>query len=376
MRQPAQYDTAIIGGGVGGLALAILLARAGKRVILYEKESYPFHKVCGEYISAESIPFLQSLGVDFDNPGLPRISKLVLTSPSGIRIQRPLDIGGTGISRYMLDSRLAQLAEASGVVVASPVKVTGITTDGLTFTVKSGPETIVARTVAGAWGKHANIDAQLGRDYKAKSRQDLYVAVKHHIQADYDPAIVEIHNFSGGYCGMSAIENGMVNMSYIVTADRLRLAGGIGAMEQTVLSGNPFLKHYFKTAHFIFRKPLTISHLHFGLKVPVTDGILMLGDAAGNIAPLSGNGMSMSLRSASLASTAIMAYLDGSLTQEAMEAQYAREYANAFSRRVMIARQIQFLFGKPGLTDFGFRLLRLFPGMVDAMGKLIHGVPF
>ncbi len=48
------YPCAIIGGGLGGLCLAIQLARQGVEVILFEKNSYPQHKVCGEYISMES----------------------------------------------------------------------------------------------------------------------------------------------------------------------------------------------------------------------------------------------------------------------------------------------------------------------------------
>ncbi|MBL0882546.1 MAG: FAD-binding protein, partial [Chitinophagaceae bacterium] len=52
------YDIAIIGGGLAGLTLAIQSAKAGYRTILFEKESYPFHKVCGEYIRMESYDFL------------------------------------------------------------------------------------------------------------------------------------------------------------------------------------------------------------------------------------------------------------------------------------------------------------------------------
>jgi flavin-dependent dehydrogenase len=53
MLDNSEYDCAIIGGGVAGLSLAILLAKDLKKVILFEKESYPYHKVCGEYISNE-----------------------------------------------------------------------------------------------------------------------------------------------------------------------------------------------------------------------------------------------------------------------------------------------------------------------------------
>jgi len=58
-----EFDIAIIGGGLAGLSLSIQCANAGYRTLLFEKETYPFHKVCGEYISNESFPFLEKLGV-------------------------------------------------------------------------------------------------------------------------------------------------------------------------------------------------------------------------------------------------------------------------------------------------------------------------
>ena len=70
------YDIAVIGGGLAGLTLAIQSANAGYQTILFEKESYPFHKVCGEYISMESYDFLSQCGVPLQEWDLPMISKL------------------------------------------------------------------------------------------------------------------------------------------------------------------------------------------------------------------------------------------------------------------------------------------------------------
>ncbi|MCW3086897.1 MAG: NAD(P)/FAD-dependent oxidoreductase, partial [Sediminibacterium sp.] len=72
--KPAEYEIAIIGGGLAGLTLAIQGADAGYKVILFEKETYPFHKVCGEYISMESWDFLQRCGVPLGDWSLPRIN--------------------------------------------------------------------------------------------------------------------------------------------------------------------------------------------------------------------------------------------------------------------------------------------------------------
>src|SRR5919107_2318014 len=105
----------IIGGGLAGLSLSIQLAKAGHKVILFEKEKYPYHKVCGEYISMESWDFLQTLGVPLQHLQLPRISTLQLTAPNGKTFETLLPLGGFGISRFKLDHYLANVAIQSGV---------------------------------------------------------------------------------------------------------------------------------------------------------------------------------------------------------------------------------------------------------------------
>jgi flavin-dependent dehydrogenase len=77
------YDIGIIGGGLAGLSLALLAANAGYTVVLFEKEKYPFHKVCGEYISYESYHFLHLLGLPLPGWNLPSIKKLVVSDTKG-----------------------------------------------------------------------------------------------------------------------------------------------------------------------------------------------------------------------------------------------------------------------------------------------------
>src|SRR5687767_5099418 len=102
------YDVAVIGGGLAGLALSIQCIRAGYSTIVLEKEKYPYHKVCGEYISFESWNFLQELGVPLSDMELPVINRVMISSPNGKYIEHPLPLGGFGISRYLLDDILAR----------------------------------------------------------------------------------------------------------------------------------------------------------------------------------------------------------------------------------------------------------------------------
>ena len=104
------YDVAIAGGGLAGLALSIQCAQSGYRTVLFEKEKYPFHKVCGEYISFESWNFLEELGVPLSQMNLPIIRRLLVTAPNGKELEQSLPLGGFGISRYKLDAILAEIS--------------------------------------------------------------------------------------------------------------------------------------------------------------------------------------------------------------------------------------------------------------------------
>ena len=111
MNANRKYDVAIVGGGLAGLSLSILLARKGYRICLFEKESYPFHKVCGEYISMESWDFLISLGLPLEDWDLPKIHQLILTAPNGESITEYChwaDLASAGIK---LDAALAAMAQ-------------------------------------------------------------------------------------------------------------------------------------------------------------------------------------------------------------------------------------------------------------------------
>src|SRR5215203_4468811 len=123
MEDPLKYDVAIIGGGLAGLALSIQLARKNYSVILFEKEKYPFHKVCGEYISMESWIFLENLGLPLSSLNLPKIDTLNLTAPNGKSFTTQLPLGGFGISRYTIDSLLSVIAKEIGVHLLEEAKV-------------------------------------------------------------------------------------------------------------------------------------------------------------------------------------------------------------------------------------------------------------
>lgn len=373
MAKATLYDCAIIGGGIAGLSLAILLAKAGKSVILFEQKKFPFHKVSGGYFSNEGIAFLASLGIDLAKRKLPAIERMIMSSPNGQSINVKLDVGGVGISRYDIDNELYHIALNAGVEVRTETRVKRVKFEHQQFHINLEDEMIYARTAAGAFGRSSNMDVSLGRNYKAQSEGKLFVAVEHHIQIPFDANFVEIHAFPRGYCGISAYGNGMVNLSYTTKASNLKTHDGISGLEQNVLSTNKFLARYFKEGKFIHAKPQTISHVFFEIKEAVTDHILMIGDAAGNIAPISGNGMSIAAHSAKLAGEAIIQYLNAGISLAQMEQEYNKAYHHHFAKRIKVSKQLTHLLINPWLTNAAFPFFKLFPFLVDYVSKQIHG---
>ncbi len=369
------FDCAIAGGGLAGLTLAVQLADAGYSVILFEKEKYPFHKVCGEYISMESYDFLERIGIPLSTMNLPMIREVKISSPNGNSITRKLDLGGFGISRYTLDSTLAALAVKKGVVLLEETKVSDIVFENDLFTIKTNQQLYQAKVACGAFGKQSLLDKKLGRVKKIENIN--YVAVKYHVKLDFPDNRIELHNFKGGYCGVSKVDEDKYCLCYLTNSENLRDNGNdIKAMERSVLMKNPFLRKYFSQAFFLFQQPLTISKITFSKKSAVENNILMLGDSAGNITPLCGNGMSMAMHASYIAFQLIKEYLDGNISRENLKTLYIKKWNYFFSNRIITGKYIQHLFGREALTNISVWILKKLPALTDKLIGITHGSKF
>ena len=371
------YDCAIIGGGVAGLTLALQLAQAGRRVVLFEKETYPFHRVCGEYISMENYDFLCRIGVPLAEMDLPRMTRFTVSSPSGVALHHPLDIGGIGITRYVLDQLLARLAAQHGALVLEGTRVTDVVFAGDEFALSTaGGDTYRARVACGAWGKHANLDSKLHRAYLEPSRHARqFVAVKRHLEnVDFPEAMVEMHNFRDGYCGLSPVPGGLTNCSYISDVRNLRAHGNsVAEMERQVLMQNPLLRPYLQEAQRAGHAPIVISQITFRERSTVDAHVLLLGDAAGTIAPLAGNGMSMGMNASFLLHGLLEEFLAGRISRPELEERYTHAWRRLLRLRIAAGRLIHQFFGHAGLTTLAIQALKRLPGLTTQVLKLTHG---
>ncbi len=373
------YDIAIIGGGLAGLALSIQSANDGYRTILFEKEHFPHQKVCGEYISMESYGFLESLGIPLRDMRLPMIRKLMVSAPNGSYLEQPLPLGGFGISRFTLDAMLASLARNKMVTVLEDTKAEYAHFTGDAFIIDAGNRRYTSSILVSSFGKRSNLDIKWKRPFTQSKPNKLnhYIGVKYHIKTDHPAELIALHNFTNGYCGISQIEDGKCCLCYLTTAENLKHHGNsIKKMEESLLSMNPFLKKIFTNASFLFDSPVTISQISFDKKEQVSDHMLMVGDAAGMITPLCGNGMSMALLGSKIAYSCINDFLTNKVSREAMENSYRREWQKQFSARLKTGRMIQSFFGNSTKTNLLIAVLRHFPFLTRKLVRLTHGKPF
>lgn len=363
-----KYDLAIVGGGLAGLALAILEARAGQHVLLCEQKHYPYHKVCGEYISHESHAFLQHLGVPLADWQLTDIKRLKLTVPR-YQLELALPLGGFGLSRHLLDSTLARLAREAGVTVLEGCKVLEVGGVLGNRVLHTSMGEFSAFWVAGSWGRRSVLHKQI-------PQKRNYVGVKWHLRGPLPNDLITLHTFSGGYGGMSRIENDLSCFCYLVDARRLKAAGSIAQLETEIKHENPHLAQMLAPMEAVWEAPQSISQVTFLPKSRVHEGVLLLGDAAGSIAPLAGNGMSMALHAAWLLHQCWEQLGRSASGFDTLAAAYDQQWRRHFQLRTNVSYRLQGAFGQVKPASLLFKTVGVVPLLGKGLARLTHGAPF
>lgn len=367
-------DVIIAGGGLAGLTSAIHLSHFGLKVLLIEKDAYPKHKVCGEYVSNEVLPYLKSLGFDPFEHGAKKIDRVVISAQDGDQISAKLPLGGFGLSRYTFDSALLDMARSKGVYYLKDT-VTDISFEEDQFRVETKENhTLYAKFVIGAFGKRSLLDQKMGRGFMEVRAP--FLAAKAHYKGNYPEDLVGLYNFTGGYCGVSNIEHNAVNLCYIADYDVFKKYKNLKEFREKVVFKNERLMDIFKQSEMKFDKPLTISQISFVSKPIVEDHVLMCGDSAGMIHPLCGNGMGMAIRSASILSETILTYFGpGSVSREAIEKAYIRKWNLNFKKRVYTGRILARFFRKDYLSKYLVKILKIYPALLPMIISSTHGKP-
>jgi len=312
----------IVGGGPAGTAAAITLARAGRQVVLIERERGPHDKVCGEFLSAQSCAVLHALGVDPVALGARPVGAVAIYR-GGARVEADLPFAAQSLSRRILDEALLERAAAAGVGVRRGVRAQSIAGGrGDWRLANDAGVDLAARELLVATGKH-----NLRGCARGKGGQSDLVGFKLHLrlraaQRSRLAGEVELHLFEGGYAGLELVEDDIANLCLVVRKARLgELHGDWDDLRTAIEDDAPALAERLSGASPCTPKPLAISGIPYGHVSRGGDGLWRLGDQAAVIPSFAGEGMAIALQSGVLAGR----FLEAGEGPQAFQAALARQ---------------------------------------------------
>lgn len=371
MNSTLDSEIIIIGGGLAGLTSAIHLSKMGFSIIVVEKNSYPKHKVCGEYISNEVLPYFKWLDFDIEKLQPTHIQFLKFSTQSGKEIETKLPLGGFGVSRFALDFALCKKAESQNCQIIEVQVNDVIFKDEIFEVTLSNGKILKSKVVLGSFGKRSNLDLQMKRNFLNK--KSPWLAVKAHYKGEFPNDLVGLHNFKGGYCGVSKVEDDLINICYLTDFKSFKKFKNIDDFQENVIQKNPHLKKVLQNSEMVFDKPLTISQICFDEKQNVENHILMIGDSAGLIHPLCGNGMAMAIHSAKLASEQVAKFLNQKISRQEMEKNYSKNWSKNFKSRLKFGRILGKIFEQSQLSEFLTKSIINLPFLLPLIIKKTHG---
>jgi flavin-dependent dehydrogenase len=335
------HDLIVIGGGPAGTSAAITCARGGARVLLLERARFPRHKVCGEFVSAESLDFFADLLAPQDAhliSGAVRISRARVFLDSRV-IKTPVEPPAASISRLDLDSALWDSAKQCGVDARQQVVGQAISGTG-PFLVKTSLGEFECRALINASGRWSSLNP-IPMDSGVK-----WLGVKGHFAESSPPSSVDLYFFKGGYCGVQPVDlrddvarSGRVNACAMVRGD-------VASTLAEVFACHPVLQERSR-GWMPLSEPVSTSPLLFREPQPERDGVLMAGDAAAFVDPFVGDGISLALRSGRLAGECLIPFFAGNILLPEAVRNYRSAYEDRLAPVFRTSSKIRWMLGLP-----------------------------
>lgn len=369
IRPPRTFDVVIIGGGLAGAAAGVHLATYGYAVAIVERTTATHHKICGEFLSPETLPYLHELGIDLDALHASSLNAFAVYSRH-FHLRRRFSASARGVSRYALDAACLARAQQTGCTIFRGAQVEGYNIDASqTFHVRTSRSEMSGRTIFLATGKHdlKAIHTRHGLDNAAigfKMHYQMTVETRQSLQQ-----AVAIYYFRGGYAGLCEIENNTLNFCCIIDKHRFRR---IGNSYETMLAAlqteAPALGHVLGNATPAWPKPLAMTGIPYGYVLqphtaPNDSGVYPVGDQCAVIPSLTGSGMAIALFTARLAAAQYHQHGNTGV------ATYARTCFQTIHPRMRLAYPLHALTRSPLLADAVVGLLTLTPALSD---HLLH----
>ena len=388
----ANPDAVILGGGPAGATAALLLARAGWSVVLLEKKAFPRRKVCGEYLSAATLPLLDDLGIgeEFRAAAGPPVTRVGLFA-DGVALESELPrpggrhrAWGRALGRERLDTLLLAAAARAGAQVLQPCSVLGLVKEGPWHRVRysSNPQrsigefrTAIVIAAHGSWDAGA-LPTQPARNLPRPS--DLFGFKAHFVDADLPSGLMPLLAFPGGYGGMVECDHGRVSLSCCLRRDWLALLHGRHPGE----AGEAVLVHVSESCAGVRRVLrgarrlgpwLAAGPIRPGIRVRAADGLFRVGNAAGEAHPVVAEGISMAMQSASLLVHQLRAWREqgGSAADlDRVCARYAAAWRHHFAPRLHASSVVAHWAMRPTAVAAALPILKTLPALLTWCARI------
>jgi flavin-dependent dehydrogenase len=333
----ADYDLVIAGGGPAGSAAAITAARKGARVLLLEKGQFPRHKVCGEFVSPESLRLLTELLENDPFGNLPQITSARIFV-DGKQAVIPVSPPARSIPRYDLDSALLAAARKAGATVRGQTAVR-LVLPGKLFTVTVETTTLKTKAVINASGRWSELTR-----FKAADRAK-WIGLKAHFIEAAPPNSVDVYFFPGGYCGVQPVSENSVNACAMVRADCATSMEHVFALHPALWRRSRDWEQLFPT--------VSTSALHFRKPQTEDRGMLLAGDSAGFIDPFVGDGISLAMHSGVLAAESLLPFFTGRISSAEVLERYGARYRRQLAPALRNAARLRRLLSAPAWLRSG-----------------------
>jgi flavin-dependent dehydrogenase len=326
------YDLIVAGAGPAGSTCAITAARAGARVLLLDKDRFPRHKVCGEFVSPESLRLLESLLGHARFQLQPEVDSARIFL-DGKSIAFPLAPAARSIPRFDLDAALLESARSSGVHVKEGTSVHEVKENG-EFTVRTADdEAFTAKAVVNATGRWSQLT-----QFESAAKEK-WLGLKAHFAESSPPSSVDLYFFSGGYCGVTPVDGQSINACAMVQASVARSL-------PEVCAAHPELRRRSRNWQPLF-PAVTTSPLYFREPETSNGGMILAGDSAGFIDPFAGDGISLALQSGALAATTLRSFLEARCSLAECREMYRAAYLKRLAPAFRNAARLRWLLSTP-----------------------------